>query len=150
MEKTINNSVYNIGKLPAMTQFHVARRLAPLLRGAMGMQLTDLRIVRNDAGEAVSLDGDIDAALGPLLEALPALKDEDVEYVVNRCLDAVSMRQPGGAFAPLRANGVTMFPLDLPTMLRLTYEVIRENMAGFTVGLPSVSPGAGLKSHARG
>jgi hypothetical protein len=150
MEKIINDNVYNIGKLPAMTQFHIARRLAPLLRGAMGMNLTSLSIVRNEAGEPVSLDGDLDAGLGPLLEALSGLKDEDVEYVVNHCLDVVSVKQPGGAFAPVRAGGVTMFPLDLPTMLHLSYEVIQENMAGFTAGLPSVLPGAGLKSHARG
>jgi hypothetical protein len=150
MNITINSNVYEIGKIPAMTQFHIARRLAPLLRGAVGMDLTGLSIIRNAAGEPVSLDGDAGAALGPLLDVLAALKDEDVEYVINSCLNAVSMKQPGGAYAPVRANGVVMFPLGLPTMLHLSFEVIRENMSGFIDGLRSGSAGAGLTPTARG
>ncbi len=147
MEFSHNGNTYKAGTIPAMQQFHVARRLAPALEKLLKIDGQKLDAAKLASGV---FEGDLSPVLGPVLEAVSCLPDEDVEYVINTCLNAVDMQQSGGAWAPVRHAGVLMFPLDMPAMLVLTYHAIRANMAGFTQGLPSTLSGAGRTSSAAG
>lgn len=127
-EITIASNKYRIGKINALQQFHVARRLAPVL-AAMGVSLHQL-----SSGAKVSMD-DFMPILGPVTEILSRMSDEDSNYIIFSAL-AVTERQQGDKWAPV-VNGVSLMfqDLDLPAMMRLVVEVLKENLGGFLTGL---------------
>ncbi len=121
---TIGNGTYRIGKLSCRSQFHLTRRLAPFIQ-AMGTNLAAFDRIQN---------GDF-AALQPLAEVLAKMSDADADYVINLCL-SVCERQHGPTWAKVTApNGAIMFAdIEMPQMIRLAIEAIRENLKGFFPG----------------
>ena len=143
MELKLNSQVYYTGKLSAFAQLHLSRRLAPFVGGLVALSGSDLKLTKNAAG-AWDFEGDMEQALTPFLEGIANMKDEDVEYIVNACLDVAHRKNTGGTTgqAPVRQNGVMMFEIPLHLMLWITYHTIRENMTDFFTELPSL-PGLG-------
>jgi hypothetical protein len=132
-EENINGHTYQIGNLDAKRQFHVVRRLAPVL--AAGGAAARAWLQRADAGasggDVASLDG-LFAAFGPLAEALGGMTDEATDYVINTCL-AACRRQNGGTWALVATQGgaIMFSDLTMAEMLRLTLLVLQENLSGF-------------------
>lgn len=121
---------YRAGKLDAMRQFHVTRRLAPLL--------PDLA----KAGITPGATGDVTAILEPLAKAVAAMPDADAEYVLNTCLSVVERKQAAGGWAKVMTGGQLMFEdIDMAAMLVVAWEVLRHNLSGFFAGLPQGLPG---------
>ncbi|MFM0044125.1 phage tail assembly chaperone [Paraburkholderia sediminicola] len=111
---------YRIGRIDARKQFHVARRLAPLLAGMGGAP---------DRGEGFA------AFLGPLSDALSGMSDEDVDYVLDACLGVCHRIQPSGHPAPVMTRSGLMFEdIDMGQMIQLAIKVIQENLGGFFPG----------------
>ena len=141
-EVKVGDQSYRIGKLDAMKQFHVTRRILPFFT-EIAKATTDIP----DFSAMSEEDRNIEffkALAGPLSTALSAMKDEDSEYIIYTCLGAVS-RQQGQTWAPVVARGHSLMfeDIDLATMLRLTSEVVQENLSGFfRTALPK-SDGAG-------
>ena len=140
-EVTIEGINYRIGKLPAMQQLHVTRRVAPVL-ATMGVSV----LSAIDAGKAPSSD---DSAMLDLMatamDVVAHMSDADVEYVINTCL-VVCQRQQGERWAPVMNGQRLMFQdLSMPTMVQLTIAVLKENlgsffpMAGAAVNTPPAS-----------
>jgi hypothetical protein len=120
----INGQSYRIGRLDAKKQFHVARRLAPLLAGLGGA----LKPEAKGFAELVS----------PIAEALAKMSDEDTDYVLDTCLMVVQRQQGEGWQNVMVKGGGLMFQdIDLPTMLRLAVAVIQQNLGSFFPGGPS-------------
>ena len=140
MEITINDNHYRIGRMNAITQFNVLRRLTPCLTCLTSLASNDIKLEFDENNNATNINGDLNAVLAPLGSAIAALGDEDVAYIFNACLEIAERKQTGGTWAPVRKNGVTMFDgLSLPTLLQLTYHVLRQDMADFFKELPSLS-----------
>ena len=140
MDFTINKTVYRSGKLDAFTQLHIVRRLTPCMGKLAGLAGNGVKLIRDDSGNFVDFEGDIEAAVMPLANALTALADEDVEYILNACLAVTERKQPGGAWARLRVGDTTMFDgLTLPMLIQIAYYVIMENLEDFFGELPSLS-----------
>jgi hypothetical protein len=141
---TINGNEYSIGKLSAFDQFHVARRLAPVI--AVLFEDNEVQALAraglDKKAEATAGAGEqktpLDADFALLAKALAVLNDQDVEFIFNKCLEAVERKQATG-FTRVRVNGVTMFELELQELLQLCWHVARENLGNFTDALPSVS-----------
>src|SRR6266566_5255373 len=97
-EIEINGKNYRVGRLNAIDQWHVFRKLAPVLSG-----------------------------LGQTFSSLPSLSDDDTEYVLRKCLAACT-RHNGDQWSRISApNGAIMFDdLDMMQMIRLTVEVLRD------------------------
>ncbi|WP_024904462.1 phage tail assembly chaperone [Robbsia andropogonis] len=124
----INGQGYRIGRLDVKRQFHVARRLAPLLAGLGGA-------LKNSADkDSVGFS----ELVAPIAEALSKMSDEDTDYVIDSCLSVVQ-RQSGNAWAPVMARGGGMMfsDIELSEMLRLTVAVIQGSLGGFFPGAPS-------------
>lgn len=129
MEIELNEKRYRAKTLPARRQFHMVRRLASVLSGLAKMK--DLALA------------DPMAALEPLAQGIASLSDADADYVIDGCLAVVELKQPAGGWAPVMVNGRLMFEdMDMTTMLRLTWAVLQENLAGFFAALPQTSSGA--------
>ena len=122
---------YRIGTLDAFKQFHVARRLAPLMA----------QMAKAAEGVPQSADGTEDekaarwfaSIAGPLAEAFAGMSDETADYIIQTCLMAVSRDAGKGTWAPVlsRQKALMYQDIDMGTMVQLTMAVVQENLAGF-------------------
>lgn len=113
----VGGQKYRIGRIDARKQFHVARRLAPLLAG--------MSIVPDKSA-------DFAAFLGPLSDALSAMPDKDVDYVLDICLGVCQRIQANDHPAPVMVRGGLMFEdIDMGQMIQLAVKAIQENLSGF-------------------
>lgn len=129
-EGTPEERTYQIGKLDAMKQFHLVRRLGPVLVIA-GVSLDMIR-----SGMKVDM-GDIVAMAGPVMEVMSRMPDDEAEYLVFLCLSVCKMKQ-GDKWAPLMSpdGKKLMFSnIEMPEMLRVVVEVLKDNLGNFLTGL---------------
>lgn len=124
-ELILGADTYQIGRLPALSQFHVTRRVAPILAG-MGVSVIDaLR------GGGKLTDDNMVAIMGTAAEVVSKMSDADVDYVIFTCLAVVRKRQ-GEAWAAVINGKQFMFQdMDMPLMMRLTVAVLKENLSSF-------------------
>ena len=139
-ELEIGGNTYRINSMPAMTQFHVMRKLGPVLPGIVPVLAQAAAALpqadgQEDGGAMTTVDGvaAIAMAARPLLDGLAAMADADAEYVINHCLSAVMRRDPGGkSWNAVSRDGVTMFDdIDLMASMQLVWAVLRENYTSF-------------------
>lgn len=125
----VKGLTYRIGQMDAVSQFHVTRRIGPLL-ATMGLSLSQL-----STGMNLDMD-DFAPILGPVTEMMAKMSDEDANYVIFTCLSVVARDQGGSKFAPITSSGHLMFEdIDMPGMLRLVIEVLKSNLGAFLQGL---------------
>lgn len=132
MEFELSGNTYQINKLSAMEQFHVSRRIAPIIPTLIPI------FVKLAKGEGLS--GDL-AGLGVALEAfadgISKMSDEQSEFVLSTCLSAVR-RQTGDSWSPVwnKQRNVCMFSdIDLSVMINLAIRVIKDSLQPFIRGL---------------
>lgn len=128
-----NGSTYRIGKLDAFKQFHVARRLAPVL-ASLGLGVERLK----------EMGGSFEELLGPISEVVSKMPEVDVDYILHACLH-VTQRKQGDKWARVWAQGGGLLfqDMDMQAMLRITVEVVKGNLGGFFAMLPGAPSSTG-------
>ena len=148
----IGQHSYTIGRLNALDQLHVSRKIAPIVPkimpiltelakgdlaklfdklegGEEGQDASDL-LKQLDDGDLDGLDG-LSDALSPLMEVFSSMEEEDVNYLIHKCLGVV---RRGGTL--VSRNGNIMFDdMDLNQILPLVIASIRINLGNFIRGL---------------
>ncbi|MBR8655956.1 hypothetical protein KDH83_21840 [Achromobacter sp. Marseille-Q0513] len=140
LEIDLNGHRYSIGKLSAKQQFHMSRRIAPIVP-----TLIPVFVRLAAGGKRISEDpGGMADVLQPLADGLAAMKDEDAEYVLDTCMQAVQRKQEHGwANVWSASQRVPMFQdIDLAVMLPLALRVITENLGPFIQGLLTSQTGS--------
>ncbi|KVP84547.1 hypothetical protein WJ95_20520 [Burkholderia ubonensis] len=143
-EIQLNGVRYAIGKLSAMQQFHVSRRIAPIIPPMIPVLLQFYEEM-DKTGEApadekqgvLALVDSIAPMLQPFADALAGLKDEDAEYVFGMCLSVVE-RWQGAGWAKVwsAAHKTSMFDdIGIDVMLPLVVRVVVANLGPFIAGL---------------
>jgi hypothetical protein len=139
----IGGNTYEIGKMPTRTQFHVQRRVMPILLalgpsliGALGSMKSgpDATTAEKSGSEADIMT----AAMAPLVGSLAEMRDDELDYIINACL-AVCNRKVGDKWARVLApDGVTFMFADMTSseMMQLTVATIQENLGNFFDLLP--------------
>lgn len=124
MELELDGHTYRVGKLDARAQFHIVRRLAPVL-GELAPALQ---------GGKGGLD-----ALPPIATAVAKLSDVDADYCIFGLLKVVSRKQPNGlGWGPVSTENLLMYDdIGMTQMLKLAWEALAFNMSGFFAVLPS-------------
>ncbi len=126
-EITISGNTYRYGKLNAFQQFHLERRILPLVFSAFPL----FDSVASDGEDAVVSWEDVVEKAKPLADALSGMPDEDAEYVIRTCLSVVYRKQ-GMEWSPVVSDGSLMFDdLDAFETVLLGFFVIRRNLANF-------------------
>lgn len=141
---------YVIGKLDAMSQLHVSRRIAPIIpvlvpmiqemaKGDIQELATKLKQATDDESQALAVaDADLSglaSAFQPFADALAEMSEENTDYVVKTCLSVVK-RDNGGTLAPVCLNSHLMFSdLELGQILPLVIAVLRVSLGNFIQGL---------------
>ncbi len=129
MDFEINGVSYRSDRMDAFRQFHVARKLAPVVSEVVPF-----------LARGVSLDSGL-SDLEPVMKAIAAMPEDDCNYVLQSCLSVVR-RQQGQGYAPVWNDGAQrmMFAdVDLPVMLQIAARVLQDNLSSFTGALPSAS-----------
>lgn len=145
----IGQHTYTIGRLNALDQLHVSRKIAPIVPKLMPI-LTELAKgelvavfdkLEADKGEGASSDV-VDAddlkglegladALSPLMEVFAQMNEEDVNYLIHKCLGVVKR----GTALVSRNNSLMFDDIDLQQIMPLVLAVIRINLGDFIRGL---------------
>ncbi|WP_079218932.1 phage tail assembly chaperone [Herbaspirillum robiniae] len=141
VELELGENAYSIGKMSAMKQFHVSRRIAPLIPKLIPL------FTRVKAAGGVNVD-DLDGlaeVLQPFADSLAEMNDADAEYVMGACMAVVQRKNEYGWTAAWNEQAkMPMFQdIDLGVMLPLTVRCIVANLGPFIQGLltgPSGSP----------
>lgn len=133
-EVVIDEKTYYIGKLDAKTQFHVTRRIGPLL-AEVGVHWGRIKTIAQQ--DSVS-DETWMSVLPTLAERLAKLPDETVDYVLDACLSQVKRREEKGAVSVWVAGRIAFEDIELNIMLRLVAEVLRVNLRSFFKELTDV------------
>lgn len=125
LEFAVGEHTYRAGKLDAVSQLHIVRRLAPILA-----------TLRSVAAEGVGED-----ALQKAVAALGEISDEAVEYIIAKCLAKVQRKRPGDTGWTAIWNASARRPQfdDLGgfEVLTITSKVVMAEMGPFFEGLAS-------------
>lgn len=140
LEIELEGFTYSIEKLNAIQQWHVFRRLIPLLSAFSGLANTDKDAVRSS----------MLSQLSPAFSQLQEMSDVDTDFILNTCLSVVKRRDhaSGGWMRVMVKPGLIQFDdIEMSTMLRLTSFVIMENLSPFFIqtaseDLTEAEPGA--------
>lgn len=117
MEFEVSGNAYRSSKLGAKQQFHLARRLAPVISGLKG-QTDDSRLFETIA------------------DSIAGMSDENCDYILDTCLGVVQ-RQQGNAWARVfneRSHTLQFEDIDMGGMLTIARYVLEENLGGFFGG----------------
>lgn len=125
MTHKVGQHTYHFGRMDARTQFHVTRRIAPLL-STLGQAAGVLGQLSAMGPEAML------AIMGPLAERMASMPEQDLDYVINKAL-AVTSRQQGEHLVPVMADsGVILFAdITGEQLMALTSRCLQENLGNF-------------------
>jgi len=134
-ELEIKGQVYRASAMDTFVQFHVARRLGPLL-----MEFTSALA---EAPKGLAIDKWIGHVFGPVMGVISRMTDEDVNYVIHACLGVVQ-RKEGERWASVQKGSQLMYgDITMDSMIKLTIFVVREVLGPF---LPEVLAATGSGS----
>lgn len=132
---------FKLGKINAMKQFHVARRVAPILADLVPIMTEVAKLDKTDDSLSQSEKLDQMAKLAaPLMVGVSRLSDKDSEMVLHALLQSVEIQQEAGNWARLSSGDALMFhDMGLDVMLNAAGRAFMYNMAGFFSALPRSS-----------
>lgn len=128
----MDGKTYRIGRLNAMDQWAVARRILPVLGALAG--------TKPDAMAGGRLDDFL-----PLMEAVARIPDDDVNAVLAKCLSKVEAQVAPNVWMPVwnvQAGQPQDTAMELPTLFKLVMEVVTANVGGFFPAPTGDAPGA--------
>ena len=126
----IEGQKYEIGKMSAEVQFHVFRRVMPLIRPIM------ISLRAQGLQEGSSITGKVKAEiLTSIADDLAEIPDERLNYVIDNCMNVVS-RVVGDQKLPLKVHGQRMFQdMDMLQLLMIMWAVLMETFGPFLTAL---------------
>ncbi len=149
-EFTVNDLNFKVRKIDPFKQFHIVRRLAPILSELLpSLGKIKATMKGEEPGSENMTEEEKWQQIGeiaqPLLMGLSKLNDADSDKVLYSLLSGVEIQQ-GPGWAPVSDGSIMMFQnLELPALLQIAGRSFMFNMAGFFSILPQVSPGGSKK-----
>ncbi|KAF1025803.1 MAG: hypothetical protein GAK29_01665 [Acinetobacter bereziniae] len=135
----IGEHEYTIGRLNALDQFHVSRKIAPVIPTLMPIisevakgdfTKTIESIEQGDNNELGNLEP-LAQALEPFMDAFAKMPEDDVNYIIHKCLSVVKR----GSSIVCRGQSIMFDDLDMGQILPLVVAVIRVSLSNFIQGL---------------
>lgn len=145
-EFEVDGKRYRSRPLGGKAQFHITRRLAPVLsslKDLIGGGGEALAALKSGSAQTVAM---IEAST-PFLEAIAKMSDADVDYIIDRCLEVTwRLDDRGGAQSMwnVAARRPMFDDLTMVEMLAIVWSVIQgsASMMGFSSELLSPSKAA--------
>lgn len=128
----INGVQFKLRKIDALKQFHIARRISPILADLMPALSQMAKVDKNKALSEEDRLAQFAQLAEPLFKGFAKLSDEESDKLLNGLLTAVEMKQPAGNWAKLSNGSMLMFSdLDLAVLLNAAGRAFAFNMQGF-------------------
>src|SRR5262252_4128935 len=132
-EVEIDGRKYRTGRLTAFEQFHLTRKLMPILSG-MGETFSQIGL--GTAGTAPNGSDTMPPqfwnALQPVSQAIADMSKDDSEFILKTCLKAVTVFNGSTYVNVTTPTGDLMFEdIDMMAMLQLSFAVIQDNLGNF-------------------
>lgn len=130
-EFDIKGITYRSGKMVGLTQIHVLRRAAPVIKPLF-------------SGMATGMNADV---AGAIIEGLGELPDDKMDYILDHTLAVVEMKQDGSRWAKIKAsNGLNFMFEDIGSngllMMTICAYVLYDNYYPLFLEAPALfSPG---------
>lgn len=123
---------FRLSKLDAFKQFHIVRRLGPILGDVIPAAQKAVSSNKESASDEEKLQT-IAALAAPIMNGLSKLSDQDANTVLIGLLSCVEMRQDQAKnWAKLVVGESLMFnDLELPLMLQVAGRSFMYNLSGF-------------------
>jgi hypothetical protein len=132
IEFEIDGHKYRAEKLDAMKQWHVSRKLAPLIPVMLPAFLA-MKDLENPEEDLMGLAN----MLQPLADGFASMSDESSEYLINTCM-VVVQRQVGNTWGRVwdAPSKTSTFPdIDMLVMVKIVIKVIQDSLGSFISGL---------------
>ncbi len=130
---------YQIGKLNALDQLHVSRRIAPVIPTIAPLLVNIVEAGLTDIQDSESFDIDVLKTLAPsfqpFAEALSEMSDENTEYVIAKCMSVVRRKTDDGFAAVWRNKAPAFDDMEMSEILPLVIAVLRSSLGNFIAGL---------------
>lgn len=139
-EFSIGGRNFKLCKIDAFKQFHIVRRIGPLLSDLLPA-MKGMQNLKNVEALPESEKLDVLAKFaGPIMNGLSKLPDADADLVLFGLLSAVEVQQAAGNWARVATSNMLMIQdLELPALLQLAGRAFMFNLAGFFGALPQKS-----------
>lgn len=125
-EFEIKGVTYRSGKMAGLTQIHVLRRAAPVIKPLF-------------TGMATGMNADV---AGAIIEGLGELPDDKMNYILDQTLAVVEMKQDGSRWAKIKSSGGAFMFDDIAQngllMLTLSAHVLYDNYYPLFLEAPSI------------
>lgn len=133
----IGGRKFKLSKVNAFKQFHIVRRVGPILAELMPAMKELSKFQNANLSESEKLEG-LAKVVSPIMNGLSKLSDTDADYVLMGLLEAVEMQQQQGNWAKVVAGGSMLMiqDLELPLLLQVAGRAFMFNLSGFFAGLP--------------
>ena len=140
MQITISGKNYTIGRLNALDQLHVSRKIAPIIPSLIPI-ISEVaksglsKVIESmESGDDVELENidlkeldGLSGALSPLMEVIAGMSEADTTLVIHKCLSVVI--RDGAVLC--RGESIMFDDLDMMQILPLVVAVIRKNLGNF-------------------
>jgi hypothetical protein len=133
---------FKLSKLDAFKQFHIVRRLGPIL-GDIIPVAQKLKGIKEEGQSEEEKFETIAQLAKPIMEGLSKLSDQDANIVLLGLLSSVEVKQqPANNWARIARDGNLMIQdMELPVMLQVAGRAFAYNLAGFFAIAPQTSHG---------
>lgn len=137
----IGGRKFKLNKIDAFKQFHIVRRVGPILSDLIPAMKDAAKFSSIEAVEKLSDSEKADLfskMAGPIMSGLARLSDADADLVLKGLLASVEMQQPPlNNWAKLVQGDIVMIQdLELGTMVQIAGRAFMFNLAGFFGALP--------------
>jgi hypothetical protein len=128
---SFNSKDFKLNKINALKQYHIARRISPILGEVMPVFSKIAKANTENLPEDQKLEQMILLA-EPLLKGFAKMSEADSEKLLHDLLMSVEMKQSSGNWAKLSNGDSLMFSdLDLKTMLVAAGKAFMFNLSDF-------------------
>jgi len=133
---SVNGRDFKLNKFDAFKQFHIVRRIAPILADMLPAMKDIQKVQNTELSETEKLD-EFAKIAAPMMIGLSKLTDEDSNKVLYGLLSSVEIKQATGNWAKISTESMLMMQdLELPLLLQLAGRAFMFNLAGFFTALP--------------
>lgn len=128
---------FKLGKIDAFRQFHIVRRIGPLLAELIPA-LAGMSVKKLDGLSETEKLEEFGEVLQPVMNGLSKLSDADADYVLYRLLGAVEVHQSEfNVWSKVATDsGLMIQDMELPVLLQAAGRSLMYNMSGFFALLP--------------
>lgn len=137
----IGTREFKLNKIDPFKQFHVVRRLGPILGDIIPVATKLQKMMKNTTMNDEQQFEAIAQIAGPVLGGFAKLSDADSEFILKNLCSAVEIHQQGAWGFIVRGDNFMIQDLELPVLLQVAGRSFIYNLTGFFAIAPQVSHG---------